>query len=77
MPFDKKEISKEMIEKAFQCKTAEDLIVLAKSEGFDITKDEAEAYLAEISDMELNVEQLKNVAGGSCYGDCPDYECDY
>ena len=40
----------------------------AKAEGFDITKDEVEAYMAELSDVELDGEQLKKVAGGGpCY----------
>ena len=47
MPINKKEITKEMLEKAMQCKTAEDLMALAKAEGVAITKDEAEAYMAE------------------------------
>ena len=33
MPISKKELTKEMIEKAMQCKTAEDLMALAKAEG--------------------------------------------
>ena len=39
MPINKKEITKEMLEKAMQCKTAEDLMALAKAEGVAITKD--------------------------------------
>ncbi len=46
MPIDKNEITKEMIEKAMECKTAEELLALAKTKGFDMTKEEAEAYLA-------------------------------
>ena len=38
MPIIKDEITKEMLEKALQCKTAEDLIAYAKTEGIDITK---------------------------------------
>ena len=64
MPINKNEITKEMLEKAMQCKTAEELIALAKAEGYDITKEEAEAYFAEISDMELDSERLKKIAGG-------------
>ena len=45
MPINKNEITKEMIEKAMQCKTADELIALAKTEGCEITKEEAEAYL--------------------------------
>ena len=48
MPINKNEITKEMIAKAMQCETAEDLVALAKSEGIEITKAEAEAYLAEM-----------------------------
>ena len=66
MPINKKEITKEMIAKAIKCKTAEELMALAKSEGFEITKDEAEAYFAEFADIELDEKALRNVAGGSC-----------
>ena len=55
--------------KAMQCKTADELMALAKSEGFAITKDEAEAYFAELADIELDGKMLKTVAGGieTCY----------
>ena len=55
-----------MIEKAMQCKTADELMELAKAEGYDITKDEAEAYFVELSDVELDEKALRNVAGGTC-----------
>ena len=71
MLINKDEITKEMVEKAMQCKTAEELIAFVKSEGIDITKDEAEAYMAEIEDMELDSESLKNVAGGYCHRTTP------
>ena len=67
MPINKNEITKEMLEKAMQCKDAEELMALAKSGGYEITKEEAEAYLEEISDIELDDEQLQKVAGGLCY----------
>ena len=66
MPINKKEITKEMVAKAMQCKSAEELMALAKSEGFEITKDEAEAYFAELADVELDEKALRNVAGGTC-----------
>ena len=66
MPINKNELTKEMIEKAMQCKTADELIALAKSGGYEITKEEAEAYMAELSDIELDDKMLKNVAGGVC-----------
>ena len=64
MPINKKELTKEQIVKAVQSKTADELMELAKAEGFAITKEEAEAYFAEISDMELDSEKLKKIAGG-------------
>ena len=71
MPINKNEITKEMIEKAMQCKTVDELIALAKTEGFEITNEEAEAYMAELADIELDGVKLKNVAGGGkvCYAD--------
>ena len=75
MPINKNEITKEMIAKAMQCETAEDLVALAKSEGIEITKAEAEAYLAEMDDIELDDAMLKNVAGGYCLTDCIDPDC--
>ena len=71
MSINKNEITKEMLEKAMQCKTADELIELAKTTGCEITKEEAEAYLAEMKDLELDDERLKNVAGGRdiCYTD--------
>ena len=64
MPIDKTKITREMLEKATQCKTAEQLIALAKTEGVEITKAEAEAYLAELENCELDATDLDNVAGG-------------
>ena len=47
-----------------QCNTAEDLIALAKTEGVELTKEEANAYLDELSECELKDGDLKHVAGG-------------
>ena len=65
MPINKKEITKEQIMKAMQCKTADELMALAKAEGFGITKEEAEAYLAELADYDLDGEKLQSIAGGT------------
>ena len=50
----KNELTKEQIEKAMACETAEELMALAKAEGVELTKDEAEAYMAELADFELD-----------------------
>ena len=71
MPINENELTKEMVAKAMKCETAEDLIALAKAEGIDLTKEEAEAYMAELTDVELDANTLKHVAGGGCYPDCP------
>lgn len=47
-------LKKELIEKAMHCKNAEELMALAESEGITLTKEEAEAYLAEMEDVELD-----------------------
>ena len=75
MPIDKSKLTKEMLEKAAKCKTADELIALAKKEGFKITKNEAEAYLNELQNVELDEKALDKVAGGGCYPDCPKDYC--
>ena len=75
MPVDKSKITKEMLEKALHCKTPEELIALAKIEGIEITKEQAEAYLDELQNVELDEKALDKVAGGGCYPDCPKDYC--
>ena len=70
MPINKNELTKEQIAKAMSCETVEELMKLAKAEGIELTKDEAEAYLTELSDFELDSETLAKVAGGGCYTEC-------
>ena len=73
MPISKNKLTNEMIHKAMQCQTADELIALAKDEGIDITKEEAEAYIDELDNFELGTDQLDKLAGGGdkdCY--CPE-----
>ena len=70
--------SKEQIAMAAKCKTPEELIELAKKGNIELTKDQAEAYLAELADYELDEAELEKVAGGedSCYMEsCRDFWC--
>jgi predicted ribosomally synthesized peptide with nif11-like leader len=67
MPINRNKLTKEMIEKALKCQTADELIALAKAEGYDVTKDEAEAYMAELADFELDDAMLENAAGGGLF----------
>ncbi len=68
MPISKNELTKEMLVKALQCETAEELMAYAKTENVDITKEEAEAYLAELSEFELKDVDLERAAGGKAPG---------
>ena len=65
MPIDKTKLTKEMLEKAMKCQTADELIALAKAEGIEITKAEAEALFEKLQNEELDAGTLDKVAGGS------------
>ena len=61
-------ISKELIEKAIQAKTAEELLAMAKAENIELTEGQAAKAFAELNKTgELSDEELDNVAGG-CAG---------
>ena len=62
-----KTVTKEFIEKAMACGNAAELMKLAETEGYSLTKDEAEAFLAELGDVELGEEALEKAAGGYFY----------
>ena len=70
MPINKNKLTKEMLAKAMQCETADELIALAKTGGYELTKGEAEAYLAELDNVELDEVSLQKVAGGGCWNWC-------
>ena len=57
-------LTKEQIELASKCQTPEELIELAKKAGIELTKEEAQAYLDELENMELDKETLDKVPGG-------------
>ena len=57
-------LTKEQIERASKCQTPEELIELAKEAGIELAKEEAQAYLDELENMELDKETLDKVAGG-------------
>ena len=65
MPINKNELTREQITKAMACETAEDLMALVKAKGHEIMKEEAEACMAELAEIELDEATLQQVAGGS------------
>ena len=58
----------EMIEKAKEAKTAEELYDIAKANGVELTADEAATYFAQLNPKsgELDDDDLDAVAGGTC-----------
>ena len=70
MSINRKESTKDLLAKAVQCRNAAELLALAKTRGMEMTREEAEAYMAELADFELDADTLQNVTGGGCYSDC-------
>lgn len=63
-------LTPELIEKAKQAKSAEELLALAKENGIELSEDEAKAYFEQLNKSgELSDDELDNVAGGGCYYD--------
>ena len=60
-------LSQELISKAAQCKTIEEIAALAKAEGVTISPEDAQRFL-EDADIEVNEEALEKVAGGEMNG---------
>ncbi len=58
-------ITKDMLATAMQCKTADELVELAKSKGYDITQEQAEAYLEQFSSYELTDKELDDISSGA------------
>ncbi|MBR3672220.1 MAG: hypothetical protein IKN68_06290 [Spirochaetia bacterium] len=63
-------LTKEQIAMAAKCKTPEELIELAKKAGVELTIEEAQAYLDELENVELDEATLEKVAGGGKPGSC-------
>ncbi len=65
------EIPKEVMAKAITCETPEELMKLAEEQGITLTVEQAEAYLAEMEEIDLDSEQLRQAAGGmECWMRC-------
>lgn len=79
-------ITPEILEKAGQAKSAEELIALAEENGYPLDEERARKYFGQLNRSgELSDEELDNVAGGGCYrngrlivtmkNSCDLYEC--
>lgn len=62
-------INNELLEKAKQAKSAEEILALAKQNGMELTEEQAKAYYAQFhpTSGELSDDELDNVAGGGCH----------
>lgn len=60
------ELNKELLEKAEAAKTAEELLILAKENGIELTDEQAEKYFNKINvaSGEIADDELDNVSGG-------------
>ncbi len=74
MQYKGKEISQELMAKVMQCKSADEIIKLAEGNGIEVSKEDADAFLDEYSDVELDEEML-NMASGGAYN-CPNNDSD-
>ena len=63
-------LTKEQIAMAAKCKTPEELIELAKKAGVELATEQAQAYLAELENVELDEAALEKIAGGDSYLKC-------
>jgi hypothetical protein len=58
------QFTKEQIEKAAACKSSDELLTLADSQGISLTKDEADKYFQQLSGVALSADDIEGVAGG-------------
>ncbi len=64
----KMNITPELIESAKKAKSIEELLTLAKENGFELSEEEAKAYYEQFHKTgEMSDDELNNVAGGGCY----------
>lgn len=57
----------ELIEKAKQAKSAEEILALAKENGIEMTDEAAKAHFERLHNSgEISDEELDNVSGGGC-----------
>ena len=64
------EFDKELLEKAKQANSSEELLALAKENNVELTQEQAVAYFEQMNKSGvLSDDELDNVAGGTCYND--------
>lgn len=69
------QFTNEQIKKAMECKSADELLELAKAEGIEMTAEEAEKYFEALKSKDLNLDDLDAVTGGLCGGEVCGVNC--
>ena len=60
--------NEEMLLKAKEAKSAEELLAIAKENGLELTEESAKAYYEQLHKTgEVSDDELDNVSGGGCY----------
>ena len=60
--------NEELLKKAKEAKSAEELLAIAKENGMELSEEEAAAYFAQLNKSgELSDDELDAVAGGGCH----------
>ena len=70
--------TKEQMRKAMECRTVDELLAMAKSEGVELSREQAEEYIAQLGERKLTDDELAQVVGGMLGDDgCVKVACDY
>ena len=71
------EINQELLAKAKEAKTVEELMALAKENNIELTEEKAKEYFSKLHSEtgEISDDELDNVSGGGCLSDDPYDTC--
>ena len=58
--------TKEQIRNAMECKTVDELLAYAKSEGVELSREQAEEYIAQLGKHKLTDKELAQVVAADC-----------
>ncbi len=70
MKINGKEIPRELLAKAIACESPEELAKLAKDAGVELSVEQAKAFLSELDEIDLDSDQMRQVAGGDSWYEC-------
>lgn len=68
-------MTKEFFEEASKFKTVDELTAFCKEKGVELTKEQAEAFIAQVGEGELSIDKIEEVSGGSLCGGAVSIPC--